>query len=262
MKPLTHFLCGLMVCGSAWADPADESDSKGERGNPNGRRGGDRHFREFLNKADTDKDGAVSRAEFVALERISKLPVEKQNGIFDHLDKNSDGQIRKDELRMPPRPGDGRPPIPDLAELDVNRDGGVDFVEFKASPFVGRLPVDKQKSFFERLDRNKDGKVSREDKPPRDGRGRRGPRPEPAEIFVEFDTDGDGFWSFEEFRKAPWNRDAGEDEQEDRFVRSDLNKDLKLSRDEMPEPPHDERRPPKGRDKADPGSPEKAAPKN
>ncbi len=194
----------------------------------------------FLRTADKDGDGAVSRGEFSSLERISRLPEEKRRQIFERLDKDGDGLIRKEELPKPPRDGGERGPF-GLGQLDTNGDGSVDFDEFLKGPFAQRLPEERRRPFFDRLDRNGDGRLSPEDRPkgggPRDGR--RPEHPDPEALFSRLDQNNDGFLDFAEFRKAPWIERLGEDAQEDRFEKLDKNGDLKLDRGEMAGPKKD-----------------------
>lgn len=188
----------------------------------------------FLRAADRNGDGAVSFEEFSQLERISSLPEEKQKQLFARLDKDGDGMIRKDEIPKPPGGRGERGPFA-MRQLDTNGDGVVDYDEFLAGPFAKRMPEDRRRAFFDRLDRNGDGHLSPEDQPrggPRDGR-RPPERPEPAEAFPRLDTNKDGSLDFEEFRKAPWIERLGEDVQEDRFEKLDRNGDLKLDLEEM-----------------------------
>lgn len=219
-----------MVCIPAYAE-----DRAGERD----RAGGGRGAGFFLRGADKDGDGAVSFREFSALERIANLPEEKRKALFARLDKDGDGFIRRDELPKPP-PGNGdRPPLA-LRQLDTNGDGAVDYEEFLEAPFVKRMPEERRRPFFDRLDRNGDGKVSPEDRPRgggRDGRGRpeRPGRPDLQGLFPRLDANGDGSLDFEEFRKAPGIDQMGEDAQEDRFEKIDKNGDLKLDRSELSE---------------------------
>jgi Ca2+-binding EF-hand superfamily protein len=192
---------------------------------------------ELLERADADRDGSISRDEFFALERIAKLPEEKRAKIFERLDKDRNGSLSKEELQQMRR-GPGRRGFPKLEELDADRSGGVDLDEFKASPFVQKLPPEEQEGLFKRLDTDGDGQITPKDRPPhpaRDGKG----------LFKRLDTDGDGAVSFEEFQKAPFIARLSEDEQEKRFQGLDRNDDKKLAEDEMPQPPR-RPKPPEG----------------
>jgi Ca2+-binding EF-hand superfamily protein len=67
----------------------------------------------FLKKADSDGDGRISRAEFLADPPFKKVDQERLNRMFDRMDQNKDGFIDKKDLeegRGRGRPPGGRPP--------------------------------------------------------------------------------------------------------------------------------------------------------
>lgn len=189
----------------------------------------------LMKAADTNGDKMVTREEFDALERISKLPEEKRDRLFKRLDRNGDGVIKQDELRM----GRGPRPFPPLRQLDKDGDKSISYEEFSAGEFASKMPEERRRKFFDKLDTNGDGKLS-----PEDRRGRRGPGGDPEQMFRRLDGDKDGTLSFEEFSKGPWSRGMGEDALEDRFEQIDKNGDLKLDPEEMRDagpPPRGER---------------------
>jgi Ca2+-binding EF-hand superfamily protein len=168
--------------------------------------------------------------------------------LFDRLDKDGDGFIRRGEMPKPPPGRDHRVPL-DLRKSDKNGDGSVDYGEFLASPLASRLPEERRRHFFDKLDRNGDGKLSPEDRGPQPGPAGRGPRSEqedPANLFRRLDENGDGKLDFSEFRKAPWVERLGEDAQEDRFEKLDKDGNLLLDPAELV-PPRDGKGPAKGR---------------
>lgn len=228
------------VTGATAEDPAGGEPGK-RKGSERGGDGGREFAQRFIKNADTDGDGAVSRAEFDSMERIGFLPENRRGEVFDRLDKNGDGKIEHDELKGGPPGGAGKFPAPRLRELDEDKDGAISFEEFLKSPFVGKMPEDRRRSLFDRMDRNKDGQLSPADRPegggrdkgPRHRRGEDGPRDLGA-LIDQLDANGDGALSFEEFRAAPWMVDAGEDVQEDRFEKFDRNGDLKIDASDAP----------------------------
>ena len=233
------------------APPAEEGgkkpgEAKGKRPG-GGERGKEmrRAMMEMWKKADTDGDGSISLAEFSAMERPGRLPEEKRAEIFKRIDKNGDGRIGPDEMPKG-RPGGGMPP---LEQVDFDKDGRIVFAEFQKLGFVARLPEERQRALFARMDRDGDSALTPKDRPERDGRGKgRGKgerRFNPHDMVKDHDKNGDGSLSFEEFREMPWLKDKGEDEQEERFESFDKNKDLKIDAADFPPPgeegPHGKR---------------------
>jgi Ca2+-binding EF-hand superfamily protein len=140
-------------------------------------------FADAWKAADKDADGFVSRNEFDALPRVQNLPEEKRQALFARLDKDGDGRLGREELNRMGRPQDGKgQQMQQLWELDVDRSGGVSFKEFAAGRFFGKLPPERQRELFSRLDTDGDGQITARDKPERpgnrEGTGPRSRRPE------------------------------------------------------------------------------------
>ncbi len=117
---------------------------------------------------DTDRDGVLSENEIKdAAETIAEF------------DKNEDGQITVEELRMPPPPKDKRPVPPVIHALDTDRDGTISAEEMETAP-----------ESLKSLDKNGDGELSPEElrppgPPPGDRRGPKDPPPPADEGAVE-----------------------------------------------------------------------------
>lgn len=244
MKASYWISLALVGVGAAFAESAPgkkDGDRKPQRQRPLGEQGG-KGFAEFLKRADTDGDAMVSQAEFMELERLSKLSMEQRNEMFARLDKNGNGFVEAEEMKFAGRPPGGMGAGPRLGELDKDKNGSVNFEEFLESEFVQKLPEERRRGFFGRLDRNGDGVLSPSD---RIGGGRdRGPggvggpppggfRPDVKARFEDLDTNDDGSINFDEFRLLPGLKDRGEDVQEDRFEELDKNGDLKLDKTEF-----------------------------
>lgn len=201
---------------------------------------------EMWKKVDLDSDGAISRDEFSQMPRLDKLPEDKQQILFDRLDKNSDGRIDRTEMHPgKPRQGQARPNMPQIWDLDINRDGGVSFEEFQAGRFIQRIKPDKQERMFRHLDSNGDGIISREDRPkmrPRpegdeSQRPQGGVRPIPGggqrkhpNLIQDLDKDGDDELSLEEFLANPRTSQLDESILRKRFAIMDRNGDGLLNR--------------------------------
>ena len=193
---------------------------RGDRGGDRGERGADR-FKGWK-KADTNGDGVISREEFLAMPRIQQLPEDKRDNIFKRLDKNGDNSLSQEELRPPmdrPPHMQHREAMMKSKELDTDNSGGVSLEELKAGQLFQKLPPEKQEALFKRLDTDGDGQITVKDRPGPPEKGKRpgGPedrpdRPEkrdPRRMLKDWDQDGDGALTFEEFRKAPPHRDLG-----------------------------------------------------
>ena len=107
-----------------------------------------------LSRADTNKDNAVTKAEFDAL-RASRPGggAGQARPTFEQLDKNSDGKIVATEV---PARGWQR-----LSRADTNKDNAVTKAEFDAlrASRPGGGGAGKARPTFEQLDKNSDGKI-------------------------------------------------------------------------------------------------------
>lgn len=122
----------------------------------------------FFKKADADGDGRVSREEFLANPPFKRAPQERLVKLFERMDQNKDGYLdRKDQEASRGRnrrpgggPGGGHPRWMNPKDLDSNKDGGVDWEEFQKAPLFERLPEDRRRALFDRLDVDDDGKLT------------------------------------------------------------------------------------------------------
>jgi Ca2+-binding EF-hand superfamily protein len=176
-----------------------------ERGGDGRKKSEQRQFMHAWKLADQNRDGFISLEEFQAMRRIKNLPEEKRVRLFKRLDKNGDGKLGRQELfRMMRPPGTREERMQRLWELDKDRSGGVGFEEFIKGRFFAKLPPERQRELFKKLDTDGDGQITAKDRPekPRPGderlrrgsphkRGENGPpphgrgperRPPPAEV--------------------------------------------------------------------------------
>jgi len=202
--------------------------------------GGGRRRPVWLGDMDKNRDGAISFEEFRTGRMVSRLPVARQREMFDRMDGDGSGVLDKTD-----RPHGFRGGMPKLSDLDRDKSGGVSYEEFSAGKMAQRVPEDRRREMFKHLDHNGDGQLGPGElqRTPGNGHGFGPGRGGSAAGFEELDEDDDGALSFDEFRKAPWMRELGEDEQENRFEALDKDQDLKLTPREFGAGWRPERRP-------------------
>ena len=222
---------GLILCGIAGAEPERRPPVRpgGQgTGKPGGQAAGKpRRPDEAWRQLDADGDGRVSYDEFVANERLQRMPEEARKQIFARLDKNGDGAIQLDEMKARGHGGGagGERRRPNwLGEMDKNRDGAIRFEEFRGGRMIARLPEPKQREMFERMDRDGNGQIDRADQP----EGFRGGMPRLSGL----DTDQSGGVSFEEFRVGEMAARLPEEQRRPMFERLDRNGDGQLGPDD------------------------------
>ena len=153
-----------------------------------------------LEQVDADKDGRIVFAEFKNLGFVAKLPEERQQKMFNRMDRDGDGALtpkdRPEGEGPPHRDGkwdgkrDGKPPeggkggrgphpMELVRKLDQNGDGALSFEEFRQAGFLKDKSEDEQEDRFEEMDRNKDLKIDAADFPaPPEGPKPDGPKPD------------------------------------------------------------------------------------
>jgi Ca2+-binding EF-hand superfamily protein len=196
----------------------------------------------MLRGSDADKSGTISFEEFVAGSRVTKLPEDVQRRLFERLDKDGDGEIRRDEVSKPKGWGRGGPGPDGGARHhgphDPDGDGRVSLEEFRKNPRIAPMEADRQAALFAKMDRNDDGFLDRKDymgrRPGRDGNGHgpRGPM-NPPRMIQDLDADKDGSLSFEEFHRGSGMKEVNEDRAEEMFQELDRNGDGKLVPEEL-----------------------------
>ncbi len=239
MRNFAAMLCvyGLLACLQAPAqqapvipEPSPQAERPERRPGPPGA---------AIGRADANQDGKVS---FEELRALRPRMTDQQ---FSNIDTDGDGFLTPADRPRPQRQRDGqdqirRQRLMELLASDQDGDGAVTYDELtKAKPgFPERS--------FNRLDINRDGKLtqqdlqrprSREGRPrhPADGNRDRAPRPEGRRILIErlmrADANGDGQVTLKEVQQAVPGFS------EERFRRMDRNGDGALSHGERPQRP-------------------------
>ncbi len=134
-----------------------------------------RPFREHLHKADSDKDGKISREEFLMNPppHLKSSDKGKAESIFSLMDINNDGYLSpEDGSRHDRKPRELKPHFREHFEkLDLDGDKQLSFEEFIQGERAQNLSKNEQMERFKRLDENQDGAISREDRESRIPRG-------------------------------------------------------------------------------------------
>lgn len=221
MKLKTTTACLVALSLGSLITNAQEGERKGPPPGEGGR-GGNR-LAEFLNRADANKDGKISKEEFGSISRG-----EGGDERFDRMDGNKDGYVDQDEIKtIGERMREGMRGRPDGE---------------------GRRRPDGEGGGFRRPDGDRpegegrgrgrpdgDGGSRRPEGGPRpDGEGRRpeggppgGPGPNLDEAFGRMDKNNDGHVDKAEYTEF------SKQEIENRFGRTDENNDGKLTKEEV-----------------------------
>ncbi len=224
-RTLMKSFCKSLVLIVAMALPLSAQGGGGKAPSEENRKGpmrggkGDRSHRPlsvkgFMSEYDTNGDLKVSFAEFGSSGRAASLGEAGRRRLFDHLDKNDDGEITLEELpsSIPPS----------VRGHDSNKDGRITLDEFSRNPRVKGWSADRLEAMFSRMDRDGNKVLTAADFSRRPGSPLH-----PAEI-ERLDVNKDGGLTFEEWARGPRQRGIPVGERRKIFNKMDRDQNGKL----------------------------------
>ncbi|MGJ8645059.1 MAG: EF-hand domain-containing protein [Luteolibacter sp.] len=119
---------------------------------------------EMFRKMDTDGDKNISKEEFFAAPRLERLPEDKRDLLFERLDGNGDGMISRQEI-FKMRNDAERKAVDGFRKLDADGSGGLNFEEFSEGEFFSKIPEQRRRLMFDRMDTDGSGEITAEDRP-------------------------------------------------------------------------------------------------
>ncbi len=150
-------VCLMMFSGAAWAEQGKKAKKPGAEGK---KPKGPLTVEEMWAQVDTNKDGTVELSELVALKPL-KGDEARAKKLLEAWDANGDGKVTKEEFKQfVAKQEEARKK--QFSKFDTNGDGALSVDELKGLKQLGGDEA-KAKALLERLDDNKDGKVTVEE---------------------------------------------------------------------------------------------------
>lgn len=148
---LVSFMCLIMAGGVAWGEPG-RKEKKEKKAPPTPE--------ELFTQMDTNNDKAVNLDELLAMKQVKgdKEFAQKLLGLWD---ANQDGKATQEEFKKFLE-SEAQKREKQFAKMDLNADKALSLDEIKSMKQVGGDEA-KAKALLERVDDNKDGKVSVEE---------------------------------------------------------------------------------------------------
>jgi Ca2+-binding EF-hand superfamily protein len=169
-----------------------------------------------FNKMDLNQDGYLDETELQKSVPYSKAQMgERGSGYIQRFDKNQDGKLSQEEY-----PG----PASAFQRLDSNSDGFIDANEAPGTkPLNQPQKIDRASGYIKNFDKDKDGKLSKEEYPGSES------------AFKRADKNGDGYIDETEAQMGTPPVQPQKERRRTGYVQSfDKDKDGKLSREEYP----------------------------
>lgn len=210
--------------GKKGARRLDRGD--GPRGHQHGTHQGRPRSKAF-EAVDANKDGVLSFGEFSQMGRLTKMDEPKRRKLFDFLDRDKDGKLHLRELQ-PREPSWLAPLRQGFAELDADKNGGLDLKEFSQCPQMAHKGEDVVSRIFARTDRNNNKRIERFEL-----KWSGGPRARPPVDFAKYDSNTSGGLDFAEYSRLPLMGKVPEERRKKLFERIDADKSGEISAAEV-----------------------------
>ncbi|MBT8037842.1 MAG: EF-hand domain-containing protein [Verrucomicrobiae bacterium] len=114
-------------------------------------------LRKRFSQLDADGDGGLDLKEFARSPQMTEKGRGMVARLFKKTDRNHDNKIERFELQW--SGGSRDKPAIDFVQYDTNRSSGLDFQEYSKIPLMKKIPEERRKKIFERVDADGDGEI-------------------------------------------------------------------------------------------------------